>query len=96
MDHGAWCRDLSNEAFVEAGSINIYMRHDLSRIDLDPAAADIRVVISGHTHRPSLMTKNGVLYINPGSASFPRGGFPASIAVLRVNGQEVICRHIEF
>jgi putative phosphoesterase len=95
MDHGNWSRKLKAEEYVEAGGILIYMIHDLSHIDIDPASADIGIVISGHTHRPSMTDKEGVLYLNPGSASYPRGGFRASVAMIEIRGRSVRCRHIE-
>lgn len=94
MDYGAWAHDMPREEFVDLGSVLIYIIHDLNHISLDPAAADIRIVISGHTHRPEIMKNNGVLYLNPGSASFPRGGFNASIALIEIKGAHVACRHV--
>jgi putative phosphoesterase len=94
MDIGAWAEQLPKEEFVELGPILIYVTHDRTKISLDPEAAGIHVVVSGHTHRPEMMRKNGVLYLNPGSASFPRGGPQASIALLRINDGIIACRHI--
>lgn len=95
MDVGAWSQALPEEEFVEVGGILIYMIHDIKKISLDPVAADIRIVISGHTHRPAIKNKKGVLYLNPGSASFPRGGVKASIALIEINAGHIKCRHIE-
>jgi putative phosphoesterase len=94
MDHGAWAHDMPREEYVDLGGILVYMIHDLSHISLDPAAADIRIVVSGHTHRPEIMKKDGVLYLNPGSASFPRGGTAASVALVDIRAGKIICRHI--
>jgi len=95
MDYGAWAHDMPREEFVDLGGIIVYMIHDVNHISLNPAAADIRIVVSGHTHQPGIMKKNGVLYLNPGSASFPRGGYTASIALIEINGAHIACRHIE-
>jgi len=95
MDHGVWAQDMPREEYVDLGGILVYMIHDLSHISLDPAAADVRIVVSGHTHRPEIMKKNGVLYLNPGSASFPRGGFEASIALIEITNAQIACRHID-
>jgi len=94
MDSGAWSRSLQEEEFVEAGGIRIYMIHDLHRISIDPESADVRIIISGHTHRPSAIQKNGILYLNPGSASFPRGGDKASMAFIEIKGSCFSYRHI--
>jgi putative phosphoesterase len=96
MDMGTWAQMLPMEAFVEAGDILIYMIHDLHRISIDPASADVRIVISGHTHRPAAEQKNGVLYLNPGSPSFPRGGHKASMAQIEIDKDRFAYRHIWF
>ena len=47
-----------------------------------PALSSGSVVLSGHTHIPVLeTTPDGVLLLNPGSVSIPKGGFPASYAL---------------
>jgi putative phosphoesterase len=94
MDGGPWARQLAEEEFVEVGPILIYLIHDRTKMSLVPEKADIRVVVSGHTHRPEMENKKGVLYLNPGSASFPRGGHPASLALLEISGNSIACRHI--
>jgi len=96
MDWGEWSQGLPQEEFVEAGGILIYMIHDVQKISIDPGSADIRIVINGHTHRPSAVQKNGVLYLNPGSPSFPRGGHKASMAVIEIDGDLFRYRHIYF
>jgi putative phosphoesterase len=94
MDYGVWSRHIPREEFVEVGGLLVYMIHDVNQIGLDPAAADIRIVISGHTHRPVRMKNAGVLYLNPGSASFPRGGAAASVARVDIKAGKIFCRHI--
>ena len=95
MDYGNWSQDLPTEEYIHIGRHLIYVVHDLNRISVDPAAADIRIVISGHTHRPMVQSQIGVLYLNPGSASFPRGGSSASIAIIEINGDAITSRHID-
>ena len=84
MDGGQWAADLTGIELVSAAGITLCVVHDRDRLDLDPPAAGIQVIISGHTHRASVKTSNGVLYINPGSASIPRGGQAPSIALLSI------------
>lgn len=96
MDFGEWSHPLPNEEFIEAGAILIYMIHDLQKISIDPGSANVRIVISGHTHRPAGAQKNGVLYLNPGSPSFPRGGHKASMAIIEIKGERFTHRHIYF
>lgn len=94
MDFGNWTRGMPSEEYIEAGGALIYMIHDLNHISLNPEASDIRLVISGHTHRPLQMEKNGVIYLNPGSASFPRGGYHPSVAIVDITKHRILCRHI--
>lgn len=72
---------------VEAGGALIYLIHDLGRLDLDPVAAGMAAVVSGHTHRPEVVRRGGVLYLNPGSAGPRRFNFPVSVALLHVDGK---------
>jgi len=59
-----------------------YVLHDLDTLDLDPAEAGMKVVVSGHTHRPLVEERGGVLYLNPGSAGPRRFDLPVSVAYL--------------
>ncbi len=94
MDRGGYAATLSETEIVEIGKVSIYMLHDLYRIDLDPAAAGFGVVISGHTHVKSLKKKDGVLYLNPGSAGPVRLDYPVSAAILKINGKNTDVRFI--
>jgi hypothetical protein len=78
------CRDLPRSALVEIAGLSCYVLHDVGRLDLDPAAAGIRVVIHGHTHRAEAVERGGVLWVNPGSATRPRGPRPASVARIHI------------
>jgi putative phosphoesterase len=82
IDREAWARELPETAVVERGSVRIYMIHDVHDLDLDPAAAGFHIVVSGHSHKPSRTERNGVLYLNPGSAGPRRFRLPITIALL--------------
>jgi predicted phosphodiesterase len=69
--------------------------HILGELALDPVAAGIRVVVSGHSHRPEIETRAGVLYVNPGSAGPRRFKLPVSLARLWVSGESVRAELIE-
>jgi putative phosphoesterase len=77
--------DLPETALTSASSYTIYVLHDLNQLDLDPAASDIHIVISGHSHKPVAAARNGVLYINPGSAGPRRFRLPITVARLDLN-----------
>lgn len=80
MDGGSWASPLPPVQALEVGPVWIYMLHDLNGIDLDPAAAGFRMVVSGHTHRPAVDRRGGVLYLNPGSAGPRRFDYPITVA----------------
>jgi putative phosphoesterase len=95
MDGGPWARGLREAEVVEIDRSLLYILHDAQEIDLDPAAAGFRAVISGHTHRPTLCRRNGVLFLNPGSAGPRRFRLPVSAAILRLEGASLEAELIE-
>jgi putative phosphoesterase len=95
MDHGSWSSPLPIREMVEIEGIFFYILHDLHQLDLDPSAAGIHVVVSGHTHQPKIIQKNGVIYLNPGSAGQRRFNFPVSIARVRIERGAAIPRLVE-
>jgi uncharacterized protein len=82
IDRGDWASQLPETVVVEAGPVLIYVIHDIGQLDLDPAAAGFNVVVSGHTHKPGQTERNGVRYVNPGSAGPRRFRLPITIARL--------------
>lgn len=87
MDHEGWARNLKSTEYIEKQDISFYAIHDIAMLDLDPTASGLDVVISGHSHRPSVQSHDGVLYINPGSAGPRRFKLPVSVALLKINGR---------
>jgi putative phosphoesterase len=82
IDKASWAPQLPATAMVEAGPATIYVLHDLEELDLDPAAAGIHIVVSGHSHQPKRTERSGILYINPGSAGPRRFRLPVTVARL--------------
>ncbi len=76
IDVAGPCAELPPTALVDG----IYVLHNLLDLDLDPAAAGFRMVVSGHSHKPGSFEKNGVLYVNPGSAGPRRFKLPITLA----------------
>jgi putative phosphoesterase len=74
---------------VEAGDLLFYVLHDIAELDLDPPTAGFAAVIFGHSHRPSIETRDGVLYLNPGSAGPRRFKLPVTLARVVVAGREL-------
>ncbi len=86
-DFGTWAGTLPETDVVQIDRTFLYLLHDLDRLDLDPVAAGFHAVIFGHSHKPEIFHRDGVLYLNPGSAGPRRFHLPVSLALLRVRGQ---------
>lgn len=91
-DRDAWARGIPVTARLSFGSVSLYAIHDIKELDIDPVAQGVRVVVSGHSHRPSQVERAGVLYVNPGSAGRRRFSLPISAAELVIEGGSVRAR----
>ena len=94
-DRGTWADSIPVLDVVEFGAVSIYVRHDQAELDIDPLAAGFRVMIFGHSHRPMVETRNGVLFVNPGSAGPRRFKLPVAVGELMIAGDQVDARIIE-
>lgn len=84
-DTTPWAKSLPLNDTLEVAGRKLYVLHDIAELDLDPAAAGFSVVIAGHSHKPSVLRKNEVLFLNPGSAGPRRFKLPIAVAHLRVS-----------
>ena len=84
-DRDAWGMALPLTDVVVAGSHHIYLVHDIADLDVDPAAAGFSAVVTGHSHKPLSEWRDGVLYLNPGSAGPRRFSLPIALARMRVD-----------
>ncbi len=84
VDREAWARQLPATEVVNAEGLQLYLLHNLFMLDLDPKAAGLSAVISGHSHRPHAEMRDGVLYLNPGSAGRRRFDLPVTVAEIRI------------
>ena len=94
-DSQPWSARLRETELIRIGGLFAYVIHDLSELDIDPDAAGVRVVISGHSHKPMVAQRDGILYVNPGSCGPRRFKLPVSVAELIVTGSDVSARIIE-
>jgi putative phosphoesterase len=94
-DRGAWAQALRDTELVQLGGIWLYVVHNLDELDIDPVGADVRAVVSGHSHKPLVREQNGVLFVNPGSAGPRRFTLPISVGELQVDGARVSARTVE-
>jgi putative phosphoesterase len=86
VDLDAWARRLPSTAALEVGGVRIYVVHDVATLDIEPKAAGVHVVVFGHSHVPAVEQRDGVLYLNPGSAGPRRFTLPVTVARLQVEG----------
>jgi putative phosphoesterase len=91
-DHGSWASRLRETERFQVGEVVVYVVHDLAQLEIDPHAAGVQVVVSGHSHKPSVERRNGILYVNPGSAGLRRFKLPISVGELTVTGSSVSAR----
>jgi len=94
-DRGAWAQAIPVYDVVEFGLVSVYLRHDESELDVDPRAAGFRVMLFGHSHKPRVETRDGVLFVNPGSAGPRRFKLPIAVGELLIAGDRVEARIIE-
>lgn len=94
-DWGPWAASIPATTRVDLGGVQIYVVHDIATLDINPAAEGIDIVIYGHSHKPLADTRNGVLYLNPGSAGPRRFSLPVSLAHLTLDNGQFSARIVE-
>lgn len=82
VDTAPWARTLPTATIVEADRASFYVLHNVRDLDIRPEAASFDFVVSGHTHQPGQLERNGVVYLNPGSAGPRRFNLPITLALL--------------
>jgi len=92
--HGP-CAELPATEALDLGGRLFYMLHSVHDLDIDPRAAGVSVVVSGHSHQPSIERKGEVMFLNPGSAGPRRFRLPVSVALVTVTGDGVDARIVE-
>jgi putative phosphoesterase len=95
VDRGMWAQTLPETDLIEVGEVCLYVLHQLTALDMEPSAAGVDVVISGHSHQPRSERQNGVLYLNPGSAGPRRFRLPVSVARLIIEGRQIASQILE-
>jgi hypothetical protein len=83
-DRAGWAAPIPWTADIEFDGVRIHVLHILGELAIDPAAAGVNVVVSGHSHQPHVETRDGVLFVNPGSAGPRRFKLPVGVARLWV------------
>ncbi len=89
IDEGGACRDLPSIELTELAGCSFYLLHDANLLDLDPASAGFAAVISGHSHKPTIEWRKGVLFFNPGSAGPRRFRLPVTVGKIVVENSQL-------
>lgn len=91
-DTALWAKSIPETARIDFGGVGIVVVHDIKELNIDPAALGVRVVVSGHSHKPACVERGGVLYVNPGSAGRRRFTLPIAAGELLIDGGRVEAR----
>ena len=91
-DRGAWARALPETTTLTVEDARLYVLHDVKTLAVDPRRAALAAVIAGHSHKPVLLDRDGVLFLNPGSIGPRRFTLPIAMALLTVRGAAVRAR----
>ena len=91
-DRQAWAAHLPETAMIRVGGVFICVIHDIAQLDIERHAAGVQVVVSGHSHKPLIELRGGILYVNPGSCGPRRFNLPLSVGEIRVDGTKVRAR----
>jgi uncharacterized protein len=83
-DRGPWARRIPHYLALQLEGVGVYVLHDLKELDIDPSAGGFQVVIAGHSHRPRIEERHGVLFVNPGSAGPRRFRLPVTLGYLEL------------
>ena len=94
-DRGPWAKDLNTAEFLHIGAVTIYVIHDLADLNIDLSSVGVRVVVSGHSHKPHIEEREGILFVNPGSSGPRRFRLPIAAAELFIEGESVTTRITE-
>lgn len=91
---GEWAAGIPERAEIEVAGRRVLLLHDLKQLAVDPGACGFDAVVSGHSHRPRIERRGGVLYVNPGSAGPRRFDLPVAVARLQVSTTRLAARII--
>lgn len=94
-DVSSWANTIHETELVRFDEVAVYVIHDVKQLDIDPREAGVRVVMAGHSHRPRIEERDGVYFVNPGSAGPRRFKLPIAVGELIIEGKTVTPRIVE-
>ena len=94
-DRGAWAETLPETDWLSAEGVLIYILHDLQQLEKEGLGMGVKAIVSGHSHKPVMSDRGGILYLNPGSAGPRRFKLPVTVAEVLVSGEKFTARIVE-
>jgi putative phosphoesterase len=94
-DRDLWAKKIPDALNLEINGVKIHVIHNVNELNADPANAAFRVIVSGHSHKPRVMERDGILFINPGSAGPRRFKLPVTVGTLWIKRRNVHAEIIE-
>src|SRR3954468_24388756 len=94
-DRAPWAQAIHETETLRFGEVTLHALHDLADLAIEPTAAGVDVVVSGHSHKPRIERRSGVLFVNPGSAGPVRFRLPVAVGLLQITGREIEARIVE-
>jgi len=94
-DRAPWAERIAQTEWLRFGEVTLHVLHDLNDLAIDPGGAGVGAVVTGHSHRPRIERRSGVLYVNPGSAGPVRFNLPVSVGLMQITGKDVTARIVE-
>src|SRR4030095_12412147 len=94
-DIGEWAHRFPETKLVKSGNTRVFVIHNVHEMGCDPGARGYQVVVSGHSHKPSVSTRDGVLFVNPGSAGPRRFKLPLAVGKLFIEDKQEDAEIIE-
>lgn len=95
IDQWGECAELPATDVVELEGRLFYLVHSVADLDINPVVAGVAAVVSGHSHKPSVEVRDGVVYLNPGSAGPRRFNLPVTVALITIDAGSVSTRIVE-
>ncbi len=95
VDTRGACAQLPATDFIELAGKIFYLVHSEHWLDINPVAGGVAVVVSGHSHRPAIERRHGVIYLNPGSAGPRRFRLPVTLAIVEVTEDQIEARIVD-
>ncbi len=94
-DREAWAKKIPDILNLRINGARLYIIHNVNDLDIDPGAKGFHTVISGHSHKPGVASRDGIIFVNPGSAGPRRFKLPVAVSQLTIHGQKVRVKIIE-